>query len=67
MSRFRETKMVSLRLDLQTLSMIDQVAEKETNGNRTWCIENMVEKYFNEWFATEFKNKINELKNNEQQ
>jgi predicted DNA-binding protein len=67
MSRFRQTKMISLRLDLETLSMIDQVAEKETNGNRTWCIENMVEKYFNEWFTTEFKNKINELKNNEQQ
>jgi Leu/Phe-tRNA-protein transferase len=46
MSRFRETKMVSFKLDLQIIEMIDQLAKEKTKGNRTWCLETIINEYF---------------------
>jgi hypothetical protein len=45
MSRFRETKMVSFRLDLQTILTIEEIAKQKTKGNRTWCLEVIINEY----------------------
>ena len=45
MSRFRETKVVSFRLDLETISTIEEIAKQKTKGNRTWCLEVIINEY----------------------
>lgn len=45
MSRFRETKMVSFRLDLEIISTIEEIAKQKTKGNRTWCLEVIINDY----------------------
>jgi hypothetical protein len=45
MSRFRETKMVSFRLEENTIAIIDSIAKQKTKGNRTWCLEVIINDY----------------------
>jgi hypothetical protein len=45
MSRFRETKMVSFRLEENTIAIIDSIAKEKTKGNRTWCLEVIINEY----------------------
>ncbi len=65
MSRFRETKMVSFRLDLKTLSIIEEIAKTQTNGNKTWAVENIVNKFYSESLSNEFSQITNKDNKNE--
>lgn len=64
MSRFRETRMVSFRLEESTIKMLDLMAKRITNGNRTWCVENVINEQFKTFTSNEV-NKITEENKNE--
>jgi predicted transcriptional regulator len=45
MSRFRQTKIVSFRLEEKTIKFLDEIASRTTKGNRTWVLENIIKEY----------------------